>query len=135
MQQISKALYEMPSITLYNVLLAYSEKIKPNKFVKRNVNLFTFFCVLRGSKLTASKKSTEYSLDYTLMTVPPELPPLVFKSNPELSLAKMASWNKSGDGDDVELILRKLFVGGIKPDTSDDQFRNYFAKFGDIEVG
>ena len=46
----------------------------------------------------------------------------------------MASWNKSGDGDDVELILRKLFVGGIKPDTSDDQFRNYFAKFGDIEV-
>ncbi|XP_063675509.1 DAZ-associated protein 1-like isoform X2 [Bolinopsis microptera] len=45
----------------------------------------------------------------------------------------MASWNKSGDGDDVELILRKLFVGGIKPDTSDDQFRNYFAKFGDIE--
>ena len=50
-------------------------------------------------------------------------------------VAEMASWNKSsGDGDDVELILRKLFVGGIKPDTSDDQFRNYFAKFGDIEV-
>ena len=50
-------------------------------------------------------------------------------------IADMASWNKSGgDGDDVELILRKLFVGGIKPDTSDDQFRNYFAKFGDIEV-
>lgn len=47
----------------------------------------------------------------------------------------MANWNsnKGNDGDDVELILRKLFVGGIKPDTSDDQFRNYFTKFGEIE--
>lgn len=46
----------------------------------------------------------------------------------------MANWNTAKGGDeDVELILRKLFIGGIRPDTTDEQFKAYFAKFGEIE--
>ena len=46
----------------------------------------------------------------------------------------MANWNSSKGDEDVELILRKLFVGGVRPDTNDEQFKSYFAKFGEIDV-
>ena len=35
---------------------------------------------------------------------------------------------------DRELILRKIFIGGVKPDTQDEQFRDHFSQFGEIEV-
>jgi len=44
----------------------------------------------------------------------------------------MANWNKGGD-EDIELILRKLFVGGIKPETTDEQFKAYFSSIGEME--
>lgn len=43
-----------------------------------------------------------------------------------------SNWNNN-KGEDIETTLRKLFVGGIRPDTSDEDFRDYFATFGEIE--
>ena len=31
-----------------------------------------------------------------------------------------------------EETLKKLFVGGLSRDTTDDQFRDYFAQFGNV---
>ena len=36
------------------------------------------------------------------------------------------------NGDPKEEALRKLFVGGLSRDTSDDQFKDYFNTFGEV---
>ena len=33
----------------------------------------------------------------------------------------------------TDIELRKIFVGGLKADTQDDDFRNFFARYGHIE--
>ena len=35
--------------------------------------------------------------------------------------------------DDSDMYLRKVFVGGVRPETSDQQFRQYFEAFGALD--
>ena len=40
--------------------------------------------------------------------------------------------NSSPFQETKEETLKKLFVGGLSRDTTDDQFRDYFAQFGNV---